>query len=135
MALGHLPKRPLGIRFAEAPKASTSPAAPLQSIDHQSSAADDLRIARTAIREALDFSGVYGDLNTDGVKRIARSHRSEIITRDRQNISATDAIDQYLNKARVRLSRLATSRVEAAQAMDLLAAIHLGRNRASLVAQ
>ena len=90
-------------------------------------AARDLQIAREAIRKARDFSGIYGDLDADGVRRIVKSHRTEVLKHELADVPATDAIDRYLNEARVRLSRLAAYRVESAQAMDLLAAIHLGR--------
>lgn len=93
----------------------------------------DLKLARTAIREARDFAGAYGDLDSQGVKRIARSHLTNIVKDDRAPISGADAIDQYFNEARIRLSRIAAARVEAAQAMDLLAAIHLGRNERRLL--
>ncbi len=93
-----------------------------------SSAAADLQIARTAIREARDFSGIYGKLSTDGVARIVRSHQTTVLKNEHQPVRASEAIDRYLNEARLRLSRLATLWVEAAQAMDLIAAIQLGRN-------
>ena len=92
------------------------------------SASAYLGIARTAIREARDFSGVYGDLSSAGVGRIARSHRTAVLKNEQQAVTATDAIDRYLNAARLHLSRIAAARVEAAEAMDLIAAIHLSRN-------
>ncbi|MGB7344999.1 MAG: hypothetical protein WBD20_12360 [Pirellulaceae bacterium] len=95
----------------------------------ESSALDDLQLARAAIRESRDFAGKYGPLDSDAVKRIVLSHTTEVLkNQSLQNVPPIDATDRYLNEARVRLAPLAKYRVEAAQALDLLAAIHLGRN-------
>ncbi len=88
----------------------------------------NLLIARTAIREARDFSGHYGVVNSDAIRRMAMSHRTKVIDLQQpSNLSASDVIDRYLDEARVRLSATAARSVEAAQAMDLLAAVYLGR--------
>ena len=91
----------------------------------------DLEIAQNAIRESRDFGGKYGQLDPDAVQRIVLSHTTTALKgRSLRNISAIDAMDSYLNTARIHLARLAKVRVEAAQSLDLLAAIHLGRNDA-----
>ena len=46
-------------------------------------------------------------------------------------LSGTDAADRYLDSARVALAEIASQSVEAAQAMDLLAAIYLKQNNAA----
>ena len=97
-------------------------------------ASNDLQIARTAIREARDFAGKYGDLDVAAMERVVLSHNTTVL----KNLSLrgtppTDAIDRYLNEARIRLARLATYRPEAAQAIDLIAAIQLGRGDEDLL--
>lgn len=97
------------------------------------SAVELLTAAKTAIVEARDFAGIdplTGDLI---VRQIIRSHGTPLVRLQMQtepgfSVSADQAIDQYLNAARVELSKLARSRVEAAEAMDLLASIYLARN-------
>ncbi|QDT11755.1 hypothetical protein [Planctomycetes bacterium K23_9] len=97
----------------------------------ESSALDDLQLARNAIRESRDFAGKYGQLDNDAVRRIVLSHTTGVLkNQSLANVPPMDATDRYLNEARIRLSGLAKYRVEAAQALDLLAAIHLGRNEA-----
>ncbi len=91
-------------------------------------ALDDLRVARTAMREAREFGGMYGDIDGEGIGRMAASHRTTVLDdQETGSLKAADAIDRYLDEARVRLAGIATESVEAAQAMDLLAAIYLGR--------
>ena len=92
------------------------------------SALDDLQFARNAIREARDFAGTYGEIDADAIARMARSHQTDILDDvSTDGMTATDAYDRYLDEARVSLARVATASVEAAQAMDLLAAIYLSR--------
>lgn len=87
-----------------------------------------LRIARQAIREARDFSGAYGSVNAEAITRMAKSHATDVLdNQPTHGLSATDASDRYLDHARVLLAPIAAQSVEAAQAMDLLAAIYLGR--------
>jgi len=88
----------------------------------------DLGLARDAIREARDFSGIYGPVDGDAIQRMALSHQTNVL--DNQPIdglTATDASDRYLDHARVLLAPIARQSLEAAQGMDLLAAIQLGR--------
>jgi hypothetical protein len=96
-----------------------------------SAALKDLELAQNAIRESRDFGGKYGQLDSDAIQRIVLSHTTDVLKgQSLRNISAIEAADSYLNVARVHLARLAKVRVEAAQSLDLLAAIHLGRNDA-----
>jgi hypothetical protein len=89
---------------------------------------ESLRIARDAIREARDFSGAYGAVDGEAIVRMARSHETGVLDEQAaQGLSATDASDRYLDEARVHLATVASRSVEAAQAMDLLAAVHLSR--------
>jgi tetratricopeptide (TPR) repeat protein len=88
----------------------------------------NLQIARTAIREARDFGGHYGVSDRASIRRMATSHQTAVLdSQPIDTLTAADAIDRYLDEARVRLSDIASQSVEAAQAMDLLAAIYLGR--------
>lgn len=99
-----------------------------------SAAVDDLQIAKTAIREARDFAGKYGVVDAAAVKRLVLSHNTTVLHgQSLDNVPAADATDRYLNEARVRLSRLAKFRPEAAQALDLIAAIYLGRGEETLL--
>ena len=99
-----------------------------------SSATTDLRMAREAIRESRDFAGKYGDLDAAAVERIVLSHNTAALkNQSMRNVPATDAVDRYLDEARMRLSRLASFRPEAAQALDLIAAIYLGRGDDTLL--
>lgn len=97
----------------------------------QGSALANLQIARTAIREARDFGGQYGAVDPSAIRRMVMSHETTLLdAQPIHSLSAADAIDRYLDEARVRLSGIASTSVEAAQAMDLLAAIYLGRANA-----
>lgn len=87
-----------------------------------------LQSARDAIREARDFAGAYGAVDGEAIVRMARSHRTDLLDDDQaKGLSATDASDRYLDQARVLLAGIASRSVEAAQAMDLLAAVYLSR--------
>ena len=91
-------------------------------------ASESLQIARTAIREARDFGGVYGPIDAVAMKRMALSHTTDVLDHvATEGLTATDASDRYLDEARVALSGIATRSVEAAQSMDLLAAILMGQ--------
>ncbi len=98
------------------------------SSDAGASALDRLQRARQAIREARDFSGIYGSVDARAITRMAKSHLTDVLDdQPTQGLSATDAADRYLDDARVQLAPIAAQSVEAAQAMDLLAAIYLRR--------
>lgn len=88
-----------------------------------------LHVARKAITEARDFARWSNPADPQAVARIARSHATKILHSEMtEGMTATDASDRYLDTARVNLARLAAASVEAAQAMDLLAATLLTRN-------
>jgi hypothetical protein len=92
------------------------------------SALRQLQEARDAIREARDFSGVYGPLDGDAIRRMAISHQTDLLDDDSMvGLTATDASDRYLDHARVLLAPLARASVEAAHSLDLLAAVYLKR--------
>ncbi len=92
------------------------------------SALQRLSVAETAIREARDFSGSYGSLSAKGIGRVTRSHQTNVLHHQSlEGITATDAADRYLDEARSQLARIAANSDEAVKAMDLLAAIYLGR--------
>ena len=87
-----------------------------------------LQMARDAMREARDFSGVFGPLDAEAIHRMAISHQTDLLDDEPlTGITATDASDRYLDHARVLLAPVARQSVEAATAMDLLAAIYLHR--------
>lgn len=94
-----------------------------------------LERARTAIREAEDFAGLAGEAAESSLGRLIRSHRTDVIREgSAASVTATEAIDRYLDHARIQLSGLASRSLEAAEAMDLLAAIQLQRSDASPIA-
>ena len=91
-----------------------------------------LEDARQAIREATHFSGCYGDTDPEAIARLVQSHRTPVLHgQSLQNMTASEATDRYLNEARIKLSSIAANSVEAAQAMDLLAAVYLSRGDAA----
>ena len=92
------------------------------------SALEHLQVAEVAIREARDFSGNYGSLNVEGIRRIALSHQTTVLANQSlDGITAMDAADRYLDEARTQLAPIAENSAEAVEAMDLLAEIYLGR--------
>lgn len=97
-------------------------------------ALDKLQRAEKAMREAGDFAGRYGVVDRDAIVRFVRSHETSVLKlaleseSALQALTATMAIDVYLDEARFHLAGLAASSVEIAEALDLLAAIKLGRN-------
>ena len=91
-----------------------------------------LQDARQAIREAMHFSGCYGDTDPEAIARLVQSHRTPVLHgQPLQKMTASEATDHYLNEARIKLSSIAAGSVEAAQAMDLLAAVYLSRGDAA----
>ena len=92
--------------------------------------------ARTAIREARDFQLLEDALDIHGIKRMVQSHETTILKEDFQSeifeaqdvsISVSEASDRYLDHARQLLGGLASGNATVAEALDLLAAIQLGR--------
>ncbi|MGI9469438.1 MAG: hypothetical protein ACR2OA_20120 [Rubripirellula sp.] len=93
------------------------------------SATGRLQFARTAIREARDFSGVYGNADGHVISRMAISHSTDVLdVMSCDTLTGSDAADRYLDAARVALAGIASRSAEAAQGMDLLAAIYLKQN-------
>lgn len=92
-------------------------------------AAKNLSAARTAIREARHFVVSGAAVATDRVAGIASSHETPILSDGTPaGFTSIDAVDRYLDHARFKLASLAIDHAQAAQAMDLIAAIMLGRN-------
>src|SRR6056297_1239764 len=92
-----------------------------------------LRAARDAIREAADFAGPYASNDPVVLARLIRSHRTEVIDVESgpavlADLTTADAADRYLNEARRSLGSIASKSLIAAQAFDLLAAIHEARD-------
>ncbi|MDV6032244.1 MAG: hypothetical protein F9B45_19585 [Phycisphaera sp. RhM] len=99
------------------------------SLQRPATAAKDVRIARTAIREARDFVASGAAVDDQLISAIASSHQTPALTGAGSiGLTPTQSADRYLDFARVKLAPLATRHVQAAQAMDLIAAIQLGRN-------
>jgi hypothetical protein len=99
-------------------------------------AISELQQARQAIKEARDFVNTFESQSPRAIARMARSHQTDVLKTDvlgnegKPGLSATEASDRYLDFARVRLAAIASQRTEAAEAMDLLAAIYLRRGEA-----
>ena len=88
-----------------------------------------LQFARTAIREARDFTGMYGAADGCVISRMAISHSTDVLDGlPCDTLTGSDAADRYLDSARIALAEIASHSVEAAQGMDLLAAIYLKQN-------
>ncbi|MEO1525374.1 MAG: hypothetical protein AAFX06_08050 [Planctomycetota bacterium] len=95
------------------------------------SAARDLSEARAAIREAGDFTAFSTGVDSDRIETIVASHQTPVLrSRVLRDISDTEAADRYLDYATQKLSPLARVSVHAARAMDLIAAVRLGRDQA-----
>lgn len=93
------------------------------------SASISLEEARTAIREARDFVAGGGAMDAERLEGIVSSHQTPVLTGlIPKGITASEAADRYLDHARIKLAEIAGYRIQAAQAMDLIAAIGLGRN-------
>ena len=92
-------------------------------------ASNRLRIAKDAILEARDFGGIDGAPDPDAILRLAKSHRTQLITaNDATGLTAAAAADCYLDLARRNLAPIAASDPQCAEAIDFLAAIYLGRD-------
>ncbi len=88
-----------------------------------------LQFARTAIREARDFAAVCGNADGHVISRMAISHTTDVLdAMPCDTLTGSDATDRYLDAARVALAEIASRSAEAAQGMDLLAAIYLNQN-------
>ena len=95
-------------------------------------AALDLGQARVALREARDFIALSGSMDQSRIETIVASHQTPVFREGVPNgISDTVAADRYLDFARQKLTGLARASVHAARAMDLIAAVRLGRDQAN----
>jgi hypothetical protein len=92
-------------------------------------ASRELRAARTALRESRDFLAAGAAVDDSQFSALASAHQTPVFNDGiPAGLTPSEAADRYLDHARVQLASLAQARVQAAQAMDLLAAIQLGRN-------
>lgn len=108
-----------------------------------------LHRGKRAIIEACDFVGPFAQNDAASIARLARAHETPVVRESLPPIrpnyafanhnvtagpsagslpSASEAIDRYLDFARSQFGELAAQSLLAAQTMDLLAAIRLGRN-------
>ncbi|WP_146593687.1 hypothetical protein [Novipirellula galeiformis] len=89
----------------------------------------DLQQARAALMEVRDFAEQSTSASQIEMSTIVRSHRTKTLNDvDLEGMSSTKAIEAYLDEARRTFAKLAGASVQAAEAMDLLAAIYLSRN-------
>ncbi|WP_372721003.1 tetratricopeptide repeat protein [Novipirellula sp.] len=89
----------------------------------------DLQRARTALTEVRDFAEQSTSSSQIEMETIVRSHRTKVLRHvDLDGMTSTQAIEAYLDDARQTLAKLASESVQAAEAMDLLAAIYLTRD-------
>ncbi len=91
-------------------------------------ASSDLKLARQAMIEARDFSTTFEAPDPQAISRIARSHQTKVLQGEATDkLLGTDVSDRYLDFARIHFATIASRSVEAAEAMDLLAAIYMRR--------
>ncbi|MCM2371384.1 hypothetical protein [Aporhodopirellula aestuarii] len=133
--------------------ASNSPAQNAFNAPQRISALEQLHEGRRAILEAQDFVGPFAHEDRQAIARLARAHQTDVVRKTLPPITArysaealarldrsasdsnastdlptaSEAIDRYLDFARTKLSGIAAQSLLAAQTMDLLAAIRLGR--------
>lgn len=95
-------------------------------------AVSDLQSARTAIREARDFVASGGGIDTPRMEALVASHQTPVLAAGiPAGMTPAEAADRYLDHARKKLAGLASASVQAAKALDLLAAIGLARDKAN----
>lgn len=89
-----------------------------------------------AIVEACGFVASYAQNDPIAIARLARSHETPVVRESLPPINAShagypasEAIDRYLDYARTQFVELSAGSLLAAQTLDLLAAIRLGRNQ------
>lgn len=98
---------------------SLAAAADLRAGGKQASQA--VNAALEAIREAGDFMGRYGDVETPAIERMVASHRTPVLKGyDLTNVTPLSAADNYLDYAREQLTIAAAGQPEAAQALVVL---------------
>lgn len=110
------------------------------------SALKRLHRGRRALIEACDFVGPFAQQDPTAIARLARAHETPVLREtlppmrrafDPSSASTvglpagSEAIDRYLDYARMQFSILSAKSLLAAQTLDLLAAIRLGRNELS----
>ena len=89
------------------------------------SACELLHRGRTAMEEATHFVTMARAGDTKAVDRIAASHETQVL--GDHSVSPFVAVDHYLDHVRICFTPIAAGSVQAARAMDLIAAIRLGR--------
>jgi hypothetical protein len=95
-----------------------------------STASEQLRDALMAIREADDFAGRYGTVDSAAIARMVNSHHTKTLKEfDTSQLTGIIAADIYLDSARQMLESMAASDPLAAHAIALLAKSY--RQRAS----
>lgn len=95
-----------------------------------STASEQLRDALMAIREADDFAGRYGTVDSAAIARMVNSHHTKTLKEfDTSQLTGIIAADIYLDSARQMLEAMAASDPLAAHAIALLAKSY--RQRAS----
>ncbi len=110
----------LDVAAGENSAASSLPAAAVQ-----------LRDGRRALGEAREFVAAGAVIDAGRMDAIAASHQTPVLHGGvPSGYTAAEAVDRYLDYAREKLTPLAGRHVRAAQAMDLIAAVTLGRNEA-----
>ncbi|XZE52411.1 hypothetical protein SH139x_004104 [Planctomycetaceae bacterium SH139] len=98
---------------------SLAAAADLRAGGKQASQA--VNAALESIREAGDFMGRYGDVETPAIERMVASHRTPVLKGyDLTNVTPLSAADNYLDYAREQFTIAAAGQPEAAQALVVL---------------
>lgn len=105
-----------------------------------------LHRGRRALIEACDFVGPFAQQDPAAIARLSRAHetpvlretlppmRTALVPSSASKVdlpTGSEAIDRYLDYARMQFSVLSENSLLAAQTLDLLAAIRLGRNELS----
>lgn len=81
-----------------------------------------LETALSAMREAGDFLGRYGNVDSDGIVRMVASHETEVLKNsDLQNLTPHAAADLYLDYARQNLTTAVSGEGQGARLLMLLA--------------
>ena len=100
-----------------------------RSIEATAWAVQRLSKARTTLDESQDFASPGRPITPELVSEIIRSHQSKAVIGDATaRVTSTQALDLYLESARIDLVPIARRHVGAAQAMDLIASIRLQRS-------
>ncbi|MEL6107026.1 MAG: hypothetical protein AAFU85_13365 [Planctomycetota bacterium] len=120
-ALEHLAR---GIDIADQRTSST--------LTGDQSTVQELAQARTALREARDFVVFSVSMDRRRIETVVASHQTPVFSNGvPAGINAVLAADRYLDFARRKLTGMARASVDAARALDLIAAVRLGRDEAN----